>query len=372
MSDHVTSNKLSLAHRLLAAQRDLTHIAPDGKNAHHNYRYVKAETLIAECREVLHHHGLMLVGGDFIVEETALQQDTKTGKVCVIRCVRTAQVMCPDTAETLAIRVDWLVASEAGRPIDKACGVASTAGLGYLIRDLLQIPRVDEDQNDDAYDRRQAKVRTPEPINSAQKDEINRLCKAKGLTGVGFKKLLGTPKTFDEGEDAIAKLGAMTPVTPPGGAAVADPSRSTTSGSALVDVYQASAQGVTVASQSATDLPVSGLAEKSDGKPARTTAQASSATTTPPRPESPGSDGKQKKTTTSVLLAFKKAVDAAKTAPAVALLLASWFDELNTLPARPRLVADGYVSGHLKTLAGELRTDEEERIKMSLTELSDP
>jgi hypothetical protein len=198
------------------------------------------------------------------------------------------------------------------------------------------------------------------PINAAQKAKMKALCKEHSIGGNAFAVIVGeAPTTFDAAEIAIDKLITAGEAK----SKAADPSKSTTSGSAIVDVYVSTPKGM-AASQSTTDRTVSGLAGKDDGKPARTTA------TTTTLPKESSSNGGSPETTTTLLLAFKKAVDRCKSAPAVGLTLADWAERLSLLPARPRLIADGYASGHLKTLAGELQTAEEQRIATILNDLN--
>ncbi len=120
---------------LLSAQQALEGIDKNGRNEFHNYDYVTAESMISECRAVLHQAGLILTAGD--VELIPCAEDTMI--------VRATHTIALGGAESVSIVRDWPAVLSKGRPMDKAVAGALTAGLSYTLRDLLLIPRGDED-----------------------------------------------------------------------------------------------------------------------------------------------------------------------------------------------------------------------------------
>ena len=134
---------VTLAGALLVAQASIDSVGKDARNTFHKYSYTSAEGMIAACRMALHGAGLAFsrVGwelspdGMTVTSEFLLQH--------------------PASDNTMAFTCPWLVVVEKGRPIDKAMAGALTTSMGYFLRDLLLLPREDEDgsmdrRNDDA------------------------------------------------------------------------------------------------------------------------------------------------------------------------------------------------------------------------------
>lgn len=145
---------------LLSAQQALEGIDKNGRNEFHNYDYVTAESMISECRAVLHQAGLILTAGD--VELIPCAEDTMI--------VRATHTIALGGAESVSIVRDWPAVLSKGRPMDKAVAGALTAGLSYTLRDLLLIPRGDEDGvglNDTKRSAQDAKSPTRRPRASA-------------------------------------------------------------------------------------------------------------------------------------------------------------------------------------------------------------
>lgn len=120
---------------LLGAQKALEGIEKNGRNDFHNYDYVTAEAMISACRLVLHEAGLVLSAGD--VELIPCADD-----MMIVRIGRTLSLA---GAETVTFTRDWPAVLSKGRPMDKAVAGALTADLSYTLRDLLLIPRGDEE-----------------------------------------------------------------------------------------------------------------------------------------------------------------------------------------------------------------------------------
>jgi len=166
MSDEVPTKNLDLA--LLKAQQAIVSVSKDATNSFHKYAYVSSESMMAECRAVLHQAGLVLTsegaGTLSVLEHSVVWQpfkdsepvmaDTKT--VIVKRSFRLTH---PASGESKTYTLEFPAVPEKGRPIDKAVAGALTSSLSYFLRDLLQVPRGDENE----MDRRQDEVVPPPP-----------------------------------------------------------------------------------------------------------------------------------------------------------------------------------------------------------------
>lgn len=132
----------TLAGALLVAQASISGVGKDARNSFHKYSYTSAEGMIAACRQALHGAGLAFsrIGWE-------LSQDGQTVDSEFL-------LQHPASASVMSFRVPWLVVVEKGRPVDKALAGALTTSMGYFLRDLLLLPREDEDgsmdrRNDD-------------------------------------------------------------------------------------------------------------------------------------------------------------------------------------------------------------------------------
>lgn len=126
----------TLAGGLLAAQAAIGAIGKDGHNDFSNYDYVTAETMIARSRAVLIDQGIVLTAGN--VELIPFSDDA-----LIVRQTMVIRFEGALDGETTITR-DWPAVVQKGRPLDKAVAGALTAGLSYMLRDLLLIPRGDE------------------------------------------------------------------------------------------------------------------------------------------------------------------------------------------------------------------------------------
>lgn len=138
---------VEMATALAAAQEAAQAVAKRGRNDQHNYRYATAEDVIQEAREALSGAKLALlpVSTAFIGVPGSL--DDNAGSIGYLDIVYLL-VHAP-TGQTHEIKMQEHVCptpSKNGgwaRPLDKAIFAARTEGLGYLLRELLLIPRQD-------------------------------------------------------------------------------------------------------------------------------------------------------------------------------------------------------------------------------------
>ncbi|WP_394825014.1 ERF family protein [Pendulispora albinea] len=142
MNDTDTKN---LYAALVKAQTAARAVGKNSTNKHHNYQYAAMEDLIAEGGRALSSAGLALfaLGWGFVppgVEGSHAR-------------VRIQYRLVHTSGESFNFApVDVPSIPGNGRPEDKAEAAARTFALGYFLRDLLLIPRVDEqvDTRDDS------------------------------------------------------------------------------------------------------------------------------------------------------------------------------------------------------------------------------
>jgi hypothetical protein len=164
----------SLASALLAAQQALPSVGKDSKNSFHHYNYTSSEAMIGACRSVLHGAGLVLRRAGWRFEGTP-----EGGGLVTSQFILTHS----ESGEAVTDEVAWLAIPEKGRPIDKALAGSLTASMGYYLRDLLLVPREDEnemDRRDDTkYEPRKA---APAPAPRQTKQEAPRAVPATKAT----------------------------------------------------------------------------------------------------------------------------------------------------------------------------------------------
>jgi len=159
----------ALAAALVNAQKAARAVEKDAKNTFHNYKYASAEALIEEGRTALSGAGLCLM-------QTAVRVSTEPGPppppakgeartvatepACVV-CV--TYILLREGGGFLTWDREVYAVQERGRPLDKAAAGALTSGLGYAIRDLLLLPRDDDQAAMDRRDDREHGTHVPPP-----------------------------------------------------------------------------------------------------------------------------------------------------------------------------------------------------------------
>lgn len=129
-------------------------VEKDAANTFHRYRYASAEAVIAEARGALAAHGLALV-------PTASGVDWVGGDSPPHGWLARTWTLVHAGGGSMPLQQRWPIVVERGRPPDKAVAAADTAGLAYMLRDLLLLPRVEEGTglDDDSRDRPQERPR---------------------------------------------------------------------------------------------------------------------------------------------------------------------------------------------------------------------
>lgn len=131
-----------LSKALVEAQRIARAVEKESSNDFHRYKYASAEAMIAEARHALSQAGLAFscVGSKLEVGEGFR----------ILTCTYDLEHV---SGETRAYQSFTPIIEERGRPLDKAVATAKTYDLGYTLRSLLLLPRVEEgtdvDQRDD-------------------------------------------------------------------------------------------------------------------------------------------------------------------------------------------------------------------------------
>ncbi len=158
MSDAVPQ---TLDEALMEAQRQAHFVEKAGKNSFHGYKYAKAEDMMAEGRGVLLSFGLLAQCVGWEILPPIADGHPERVKVKY-------ELRHPASKEVRAYSTETSAVPEKGRPWDKAEAAALTYSLGYFIRGLLMLPRVEEGADvDQRHDRSPkqapAQVRKPEP-----------------------------------------------------------------------------------------------------------------------------------------------------------------------------------------------------------------
>jgi hypothetical protein len=175
-----------LFNALAAAQAAAKAVDKDATNKFHRYAYTSAEGMIAEAKQALAAHGLAVVPVVASLREPKecerpSKDDGDVGKGAKAILAATWMVV-HGMGGTLTIDCEWPVIPEKGRPFDKALAAARTASLNYLLRDLLQLPRVEEgtDLDHDSRDAHRQPPRQPPapPPPDEMRERVIKLAKA--------------------------------------------------------------------------------------------------------------------------------------------------------------------------------------------------
>ncbi len=129
---------------LLQAQRGIKPVEKDGRNEFHKYDYVSAEAMLIAAREALHNAGLTAERNEWLY-------DAQGAKVIMY-----FEVAHAESGEARRYPIEWPIIEDRGRPFDKALAGALTTSFNYWLRDLLLVPRKDDNEIDKRDDREHA------------------------------------------------------------------------------------------------------------------------------------------------------------------------------------------------------------------------
>lgn len=164
----------------LASARDKCLAAEkDSLNKYHNYRYASAESVISAAKEALCGSGLT------IIPQRHKLKTQGSGNQAVYFLDRWL-VLAHASGDSIPLVIeDWPVIPDKGRPLDKALAIALTSSIAYLLRDLLQMPRVDPDEDmparEDKTTPTKAMADSPDRVSDVQLDRIAVLIKQCNL-----------------------------------------------------------------------------------------------------------------------------------------------------------------------------------------------
>lgn len=236
---------LTLAAALVSAQASARPVEKDARNKFHSYNYVSAEAMIADSKEILAAHGLALAPSGFELGEnpnikiTASSKNGPTEFSCA-GILTSHWTVFHEAGETMQIHTQWPVVPESGRPLDKAVAAARTASLSYLLRDLLQLPRVEEGTglDEDSRDRHRGepvshRARPNEQEEDPRETSRHQVPPAKNTTApasedkrsatevlLEFKARVDKCKTVEQIEKGLGTFKALEQL-PPNAAAMA-------------------------------------------------------------------------------------------------------------------------------------------------------
>ena len=165
-----TDPQAALAAALNKAQGAAGAVSKGSRNNFHKYKYASAEALIEEGRSALHGAGLALVP-----DSQSIELGTGDGMAVLKR----TYTILHSGGGMLTMAQEWPVIPEKGRPMDKAVASAVTASLGYFLRDLLLMPRVDpaddlDSNTRDSQPRGRENRPTRQRRNSAPRTKANK------------------------------------------------------------------------------------------------------------------------------------------------------------------------------------------------------
>ena len=136
MSNEIQSGWGGIIPHLLKAQEAVTGVHKASKNDFGGYKYASAEDMITASREVLHKNGLVVTRNGWRVIRSDDDSAPLVEAVYVLAHVGGAHVVCA---------TQYPICVGKGRPEDKALNASLTTGLSYFLRDLLLIPRCDDE-----------------------------------------------------------------------------------------------------------------------------------------------------------------------------------------------------------------------------------
>lgn len=131
---------------LVSAQKHMKPVTKDSTNAFHRYQYASAEDVITAARVALNGAGLALVRS-WRIESNEIGIWLHSH----FQLVFEGSPMPIDLGDSSNA---FPIIEDKGRPLDKALAGALTTSLAYYLRDLLLIPKQDENQVDKRDDTR--------------------------------------------------------------------------------------------------------------------------------------------------------------------------------------------------------------------------
>ena len=155
---------------LVKAQREVQVALKASKNDFHKYRYASAEEVLTVARDALNDNGLSLSPlSENIVPMPAGVTDGAAP--CLLHA---RYILEHEDGESRIIETHVPIVPEKGRPLDKALFGARTESLGYVLRDLLLIPRVDAPDVSGRADRGERPQRQEQPRSAVTAPTLDK------------------------------------------------------------------------------------------------------------------------------------------------------------------------------------------------------
>lgn len=152
-----------LAAGLEQARRKCQPVEKDSTNSYHKYRYASAEAVIEAAKDALDGSGVVVIPLEASIdghEQKGLNRYELRRKFMILHT----------SGQYLVSSCHWPVVEDKGRPLDKAAAIADTLSYSYFLRDLLNMPRVNPEDDAAGRDdtRPAAPAKTP-AVNGPQK-----------------------------------------------------------------------------------------------------------------------------------------------------------------------------------------------------------
>lgn len=143
-----TTQGSKIAQGLLTAQKAIGEVKKDAENTYHGYKYTSADEMVRVARAALHASGLTLTltGHDFSVLPEIQAVFSEDDAVPPYIFVTSHFSLEHESGERRAFDFTLPAIPGSGRPLDKAILGCMTTSTAYVLRDLLQIPRQDENE----------------------------------------------------------------------------------------------------------------------------------------------------------------------------------------------------------------------------------
>lgn len=162
------TDKVTLARALVAAQRDLKGVSKGSENKFQHYKYASADDMMSACRAALHANGLAARRSRWTIEADEQHH----------WCVASYELIHESgEMESFVMATRWPFSEEKGRTLDKALAGALTSSFGYWLRDLLLVPRDDEEM-----DKRDTREHDPQVLGISRAGKLRAQCSKVGTT----------------------------------------------------------------------------------------------------------------------------------------------------------------------------------------------
>ncbi len=202
-----SGGKANLFAALALAQDRVKGAALDGTNDFHKYDYASTESILAAAKNACLGLGLSV--------RPKSNHMRKEGEQYVVKRV---VALAHSSGEEDVSEIEWPVVLEQGgrdtskkRPLDKALASALTTSLGYLVRDIFQIPRPKEEDMDhpsrDAGGKREEEV----PDHQIVLNEATGIAKSLIQGGKDKKTLIDDIRTLLGSDKAVGDDGKWSP-----------------------------------------------------------------------------------------------------------------------------------------------------------------